>query len=294
MIAADPSNRRNPPLKYKRLGNTGLRVSPLCLGCMTYGVPDRGQHAWTLDEATSRPMLQRAVELGINFFDTANSYSDGTSEEIVGRALRDFAKREEVVIATKVFFPSRKAPNIGGLSAQGHPHRDRRQPAASSAPTTSTCTRSIAGTTRRRSRRRSRRCTTSSRRQGALHRRVVDVRVAVREGPRDLRARRLDTLATMQNHLNLINREEEREMLPLCADAGVGVIPWSPLARGRLHARLGLGERAQRDRRVRPHAVPAAHGGRRPGRGRAVGAWPRPAACRARKSRWRGSCGRRR
>ena len=91
-------------MKYVPLGRTGLSVSPVCLGCMTYGVPDRGNHPWTLDEEASRPLIQRAVELGINFFDTANSYSDGTSEEIVGRALRDFAKRDEIVIATKVFF----------------------------------------------------------------------------------------------------------------------------------------------------------------------------------------------
>ncbi|MCI4431371.1 MAG: aldo/keto reductase, partial [Burkholderiales bacterium] len=103
-------------MEYTRLGRTGLTVSRLCLGCMTYGAPDRGAHPWTLDEGASRPLIRQALEAGINFFDTANLYSDGTSEEILGRALRDFARREEVVVATKVRFPSRRAPNIGGLS----------------------------------------------------------------------------------------------------------------------------------------------------------------------------------
>src|SRR5258705_4508628 len=95
-------------MEYTRLGKSGLKVSRLCLGCMTYGVPERGAHAWSLNEETSRPFIQRALELGINFFDTANAYSDGTSEEIVGRALRDFARRDEIVIATKVFHPMRQ------------------------------------------------------------------------------------------------------------------------------------------------------------------------------------------
>src|SRR5262245_12975084 len=91
-------------MEYTNLGKTGLKVSRICLGCMTYGVADRGAHPWTLNEEASRPFLKRALELGINFFDTANSYSDGTSEEIVGRALKDFARREELVVATKVYF----------------------------------------------------------------------------------------------------------------------------------------------------------------------------------------------
>src|SRR5947208_5494188 len=103
-------------MEYVNLGQTGLKVSRVCLGCMTYGVPDRGSHPWTLDEEESRPFIKRALELGINFFDTANSYSDGTSEEIVGRALNKFARREEVVIATKVFFPMREGANARGLS----------------------------------------------------------------------------------------------------------------------------------------------------------------------------------
>src|SRR5271168_2847338 len=93
-----------------------MKVSELCLGCMTYGVPERGDHPWTLPEEQSRPLIRQAVDLGINFFDTANAYSDGTSEEIVGRALKDYTRRDEVVIATKVFFPMRDKPNVGGLS----------------------------------------------------------------------------------------------------------------------------------------------------------------------------------
>ena len=103
-------------MKYKNLGNTGLQVSPLCLGCMTYGVPERGDHPWTLPENQSRPLIRKAIDLGINFFDTANAYSDGTSEEIVGQALKDYSRRDEVVIATKVFFPMSPGPNGRGLS----------------------------------------------------------------------------------------------------------------------------------------------------------------------------------
>jgi 1-deoxyxylulose-5-phosphate synthase len=103
-------------MDYVKLGRTGLDISRLCLGCMTYGAPDRGRHPWTLPEGEARPLIQRALEAGINFFDTANSYSDGTSEEILGRAMRDFARRDEVVIATKRFFPWRPGPNGGGLS----------------------------------------------------------------------------------------------------------------------------------------------------------------------------------
>src|SRR6187431_1129120 len=103
-------------MEYRNLGRTGLKVSRLCLGCMTYGVPERGAHAWTMGEEESRPFIRRAVELGINFFDTANTYSDGTSEEITGRALRDFAKRDEIVVATKVFHRWRPGPNGQGLS----------------------------------------------------------------------------------------------------------------------------------------------------------------------------------
>src|SRR3977135_882735 len=103
-------------MEYRNLGQSGLKVSRLCLGCMSYGVPERGTHPWTLDEEQGRPFLKRAIEVGINFFDTSNSYSDGTSEEILGRAIRDFARRDEVVVATKVFFPTGKGADARGLS----------------------------------------------------------------------------------------------------------------------------------------------------------------------------------
>src|SRR6478609_9983182 len=103
-------------MNYLNLGNTGLKVSRLCLGCMTYGAPARGPHPWTLNEEASRPFIRQAIDAGINFFDTANYYSDGSSEEITGRALRDFGRRDELVIATKVFYSSDKGPNMGGLS----------------------------------------------------------------------------------------------------------------------------------------------------------------------------------
>ena len=103
-------------MEYIRLGSTGMKVSRICLGCMSFGVPERGTHPWTLTEELSRPLIRQALELGINFFDTANSYSDGTSEEITGRALRDFANRDEIVLATKGFGAWGKWPNQGGLS----------------------------------------------------------------------------------------------------------------------------------------------------------------------------------
>ena len=221
-------------MKYGALGRTGLRVSPICLGCMTYGVPDRGHHAWTMDEAASRPLIRRAIELGINFFDTSNSYSDGTSEEIVGRALRDFAKRDEVVVATKVFFASREGPNLSGLSRKS-------------------IMREIDGSLRRLGTdyvdlyqiHRWDYHTPIEETLEALHD-VVKAGKARYIGASSMFAWQFATalatsaqngwtrFVTMQNHLNLLNREEEREMLPLCADAGVAVIPWSPLARGRL------------------------------------------------------------
>ncbi|MGW2715772.1 aldo/keto reductase, partial [Streptomyces sp. NPDC001356] len=102
-------------MQYVKLGSTGLDVSRICLGCMTYGVPDRGTHEWTLDEEASRPLIRQALEAGVNFFDTANVYSDGTSEEIVGKALRDFAHRDEIVLATKVHGRTRPGPNGAGL-----------------------------------------------------------------------------------------------------------------------------------------------------------------------------------
>jgi aryl-alcohol dehydrogenase-like predicted oxidoreductase len=201
---------------------------------MTYGVPERGSHPWTLDEEQSRPFLRKAIELGINFFDTSNSYSDGTSEEIVGRALRDFARRDEIVLATKVFFPWRDGPNGGGLSRKaimtaidaslarlGTDYVDLYQIHRwdYNTPIEETLE--------------------------ALHD-VVKAGKARYLGASSMFAwqfakalhvaehRGWTRFVTMQNHYNLLNREEEREMLPLCMAEGVGVLPWSPLARGRL------------------------------------------------------------
>jgi len=217
-------------MNYVNLGTTGTRVSRLCLGTMTYGSP--AWRPWILDEEASRPFIRRAIEAGINFFDTADMYSNGASEEVVGRALRDFAKRDEVVIATKVFFPMGNGPNRGGLSRKhilaaidasltrlGVDYVDlyqihRFDP---STPIEETLE--------------------------ALHD-VVKAGKALHIGASSMYAWQFAAMlhtserhgwtrfATMQNHYNLIYREEEREMIPLCIDRGVGVIPWSPLARG--------------------------------------------------------------
>jgi aryl-alcohol dehydrogenase-like predicted oxidoreductase len=221
-------------METARLGPTGTQVSRICLGCMTYGVPERGAHPWTLPEADSRPLIKQAVELGINFFDTSNSYSDGTSEEIVGRALRDFAQRDEVVVATKCFFPLTKGPNRGGLSRKaimqaidasltrlGMEYVDLYQIHRWDYDTP------IEETLE------------------ALHD-VVKAGKARYIGASSMYAWQFakalfladrhgwTRFVTMQDHYNLLNREEEREMLPLCLDQRVGVLPWSPLARGRL------------------------------------------------------------
>jgi aryl-alcohol dehydrogenase-like predicted oxidoreductase len=221
-------------MNYIRLGNSGLKVSRICLGCMTYGVPERGSHPWSLNEEYSRPFIKRALELGINFFDTANVYSDGTSEEIVGRALRDFAKRDEVVIATKVYGQMRSDPNGRGLSRKAIFSE----------------------------------IDASLRRLGAdyvdlyqTHRWDYDTPIeetleALHDVVKAGKARYIGAssmyswqfcralyladqhgwkrFVSMQNHYNLLYREEEREMIPLCQSEGIGVIPWSPLARGKL------------------------------------------------------------
>jgi 1-deoxyxylulose-5-phosphate synthase len=221
-------------MEYVRLGKSGLKVSRLCLGCMSYGVPERGSHPWTLVEEQSRPFIARALELGINFFDTSNSYSDGTSEEIVGRALRDLAKRDEVVIATKVYFPMRKDANARGLSRKaifreidaslsrlGTDFVDLYQIHRwdYSTPIEETLE--------------------------ALHD-VVKAGKARYIGASSMHAWQFckalyladlhgsTRFVSMQNHYNLLYREEEREMFGLCAAEGIGVIPWSPLARGLL------------------------------------------------------------
>jgi len=221
-------------MEYVRFGPTGLRVSRLCLGCMTYGVPERGNHRWTLPEDRSRPLIRQALDLGINFFDTANSYSDGSSEEIVGRALRDFARRDEIVVATKVYFPSRRAPNVGGLSRKAIFHE-------------------IDQSLRRLGMdyvdlyqiHRFDPLTPLEETLEALHD-VVKAGKARHVGASSMHAwqfaKALYTadlhgwtrFVSMQPELNLLYREEEREMLPLCRDQGIAVIPWSPLARGRL------------------------------------------------------------
>src|SRR5687768_15652715 len=221
-------------MDYVNLGRSGLRVSRLCLGCMSYGVPERGAHPWTLGEEQSRPFIARALELGINFFDTSNSYSDGTSEEITGRALRALAKRDEVVIATKVFFPMRKDANARGLSRKailreidaslsrlGTDYVDlyqiHRWDYATPIEETLEALHDLvkAGKTRYIG------ASSMFAWQFAKSLYAADAHGWTR-------------FASMQNHLNLLYREEEREMLPLCAAEGIGVIPWSPMARGRL------------------------------------------------------------
>ncbi|MCG7209119.1 aldo/keto reductase [Streptomyces arenae] len=221
-------------MEYVKLGRTGLDVSRICLGCMTYGRPDRGNHEWTLDEEASRPLIRQALESGINFFDTANVYSDGTSEEIVGKALRDFARRDEIVLATKVHGRMRPGPNGGGLSRKailseidhslsrlGTDYVDLYQ-----------IHRFDHGTPVEET-------------MEALHD-VVKAGKARYIGASSMYAWEFSKaqytaerggwtkFVSMQDHYNLLYREEEREMLPLCADQGVGVLPWSPLARGRL------------------------------------------------------------
>jgi len=235
-------------MEYVKLGDTGLEVSRLCLGCMTFGVPDRGAHSWTLTEERSRPLIRQAVDAGINFFDTANVYSDGTSEEITGRALKDFARRDEIVLATKVHGRMHAGPNGAGLSRKAILQE----------------------------------IDNSLRRLGTdyvdlyqIHRFDYDVPIeetleALHDVVKAGKARYIGAssmyawqfatmlhvseangwarFVSMQNHLNLLYREEEREMLPLCEAEGIGVIPWSPLARGRLtRPREATTERSQTD-----------------------------------------------
>jgi aryl-alcohol dehydrogenase-like predicted oxidoreductase len=221
-------------MQYTKLGRTGLDVSRLCLGCMSFGEPERGSHIWTLGDAASRPFFRKALDLGINFFDTANVYSDGSSEEITGRALLEYARRGEVVIATKVNGRMHKGPNGAGLSRK----------AIFAAIDASL-----------------KRLGTDFVDLYQIHRwddavpieetlealnDVVRAGKALYIGASSMFAWQLakalhlsDThgwarFQTMQNYVNLLYREEEREMLPLCRAEGIGVIPWSPLARGRL------------------------------------------------------------
>lgn len=221
-------------MKYKRLGKTGLEVSRICLGCMGFGDAERWTHKWVLNEEDSRPVIPKALDLGINFFDTANIYSVGASEEILGRALKDFAKREEVVIATKVWGPMRPGPNGGGLSRKSILHEIDES---------------------------LRRLETDYVDLYQIHRWDYDTPIeetmeALDDVVRAGKARYIGASAmyawqfqkalytsekngwarfvSMQNHLNLIYREEEREMVPLCHAEGIGLIPYSPLASGKL------------------------------------------------------------
>jgi 1-deoxyxylulose-5-phosphate synthase len=221
-------------MEYGKLGSTGLDVSRICLGCMSFGEPQRGGHPWSLDEKAAEPILRQALEAGINFFDTANVYSDGTSEEIVGRFLAENTRRDDVVIATKVHGRMRRGPNGAGLSRKaimseidhslerlGTDYVDLYQIHRFD-PTTP-----IEETLE------------------ALHD-VVKAGKARYVGASSMYAwqfaKMLHTsdqhgwsrFVSMQDHYNLLYREEEREMLPLCKDQGIGTIPWSPLARGRL------------------------------------------------------------
>src|SRR5213082_634635 len=221
-------------MEYVKLGRTGLDVSRICLGCMSYGAADSGNHAWSLAEEEARPFIKRALEGGINFFDTANRYSLGSSEEILGRAIKDFARRDEVVIATKVYGRMRPGPNGAGLSRKAIMAE----------------------------------IDASLRRLGTdyvdlyqIHRWDYDTPIeetleALHDVVKSGKTRYIGAssmfawqfckalyladlhsgtrFVSMQPHYNLLNREEEREMLPLCLAEGIGVMPWSPLARGRL------------------------------------------------------------
>ena len=221
-------------MDYVKLGRSGLDVSRICLGCMSYGVPERGTHPWTLNEAQSQPFIKRAIELGINFFDTANVYSDGTSEEFLGRALKKFARRDDVVIATKVHQRMRRGPNGAGLSRKAiisemdaslkrlgvdyvdlyQVHRwDYDTPIEETLETLHDLVR--AGKTRY--------LGASSMFAWQFAKALL---IAERHG--------WTRYISMQNYVNLLYREEEREMLPLCKAEGIGLMPWSPLARGRL------------------------------------------------------------
>ncbi|MEM9564931.1 MAG: aldo/keto reductase [Actinomycetota bacterium] len=221
-------------MKYVKLGRSGLEVSRVCMGCMSLGEPTPGVHGWSLPEDESRVLIEEALEAGVNFFDTANAYSAGSSEEIVGRALGDLADRDEVVIASKVYFPMRRGRNARGLSRKAilaeldnslrrlgtdyidlyQIHRfDDRTPIEETL--------------------------------AALHDAVTAGKVRY-IGASSMWAwqfakalytselRGWTKFVSMQNHYSLLQREEEREMLPLCADQGVGAIPWSPLGRGLL------------------------------------------------------------
>ena len=218
-------------MEYRRLGNSGLRISRIGMGCMSFGT--RGFHQWTLEEGEAAPFFRQAVELGVTFWDTANGYGGGSSEEFVGRAVERFARREDIVLATKVHNTMHDGPGGSGLSRKAilsswTPRY------AGSAPTTSTCTSSTASTTTCRSRRPWKPCTTLSRpaRSATSEPARWAWQFAKLQRAADLGG--WTRLVSMQDQYNLLKREEEREMLPMCADLGVGAIPYSPLGKGRL------------------------------------------------------------
>jgi aryl-alcohol dehydrogenase-like predicted oxidoreductase len=221
-------------MQYRKLGTTGLDVSPIAIGAMTYGEPDRGHPVWSLGEDEARPLIKYALDAGINFFDTANMYSNGSSEEILGRALKDFANRDDVVIATKLRHPMRPGPNGRGLSRKAimteidhslrrlgtdyvdlyQIHRnDHATPLEETLQALDDLVK--AGKVRY---------------LGASSMPAWEFAKALHLQARHGWAR----FVSMQDHYNLLAREEEREMIPLCLDEGVGTIVWSPLARGRL------------------------------------------------------------
>ncbi|MET4569819.1 aldo/keto reductase [Rhodanobacter soli] len=220
-------------MDYINLGKSGLKVSRICLGCMSYEVTP-AERPWHLDEEHARPFIRRALELGINYFDTANMYSSGDSELVLGRALRDFARREEVVIATKVFYPMRGDANGGGLSRKaimteidaslrrlGTDHVDLYQIHRWDAATPIEETLEALHDVVKAGKARYLGASSMSAWQFAKALYTADLHGWTR-------------FVAMQPHYNLLYREEEREMLALCADQGIGVVPWSPLARGRL------------------------------------------------------------
>jgi aryl-alcohol dehydrogenase-like predicted oxidoreductase len=221
-------------MKYRKLGSTGLDISPLCLGCMTFGMPDRGTHPWTLDKEAARPIVRKAIEAGINFFDTANVYSDGTSEEITGALLKEMIPRDELVLATKVCGEMRPGPNGKGLSRK-----------AIFNEIDASLTRLGTDYVDLYQIHRLDHGTPIEEILEALHD-VVKAGKARYIGASSMFAWQFaDALhvaekngwtkfVSMQDYVSLLYREDEREMLPLCEAKGIGVIPWSPLARGRL------------------------------------------------------------
>lgn len=221
-------------MEYIKFGNTGMDVSRICLGCMSFGKVLPGGHQWVLDEENSRPIIKRALELGINFFDTANIYASGSSEEIIGRALKDYANRDEIVLATKVWGQMRPGPNGGGLSRKAIMseidnslkrlgtdyvdlyiiHRwDYNTPIEETMEALHDVVKSG-----------------KARYIGASAMYAWQFQKALHVAEKNSWTR----FVSMQNHLNLIYREEEREMMPLCQDQKIAVTPYSPLASGRL------------------------------------------------------------